>query len=174
MRAAVLLLLLALAGCASDIPRPIREAPPGDLRPAQALAEAETRQGTAVRWGGAVASVENRSDETWLEIVEHPLYSDGRPRRTDRSDGRFLARVPGFLDPALYARQRFVTVAGTLEEPVTRTIGAYPYRYPVVRATGHYLWPREPDVVHHHYYYYPPYWYEPWYYPWRLPPPTRR
>ena len=47
-----------------------------------------------VRWGGAIASVENRRDETWIEIVERPL-------NTDKSAGRFLARVDGFLDPAV-------------------------------------------------------------------------
>lgn len=173
MKTAILFLSLVLAGCASDIPRPIREAPALDLRPAQALEEAASRRGSAVRWGGVIASVENRVDESWIEIVERPLTADGRPRRTDASGGRFLARVPGFLDPAVYARGRLVTVAATLGEPVTRAIGQYPYRYPVVRVSTHYLWPVEPQTVHHHYYY-SPYGYDPWY-PWRSPyPPPRR
>lgn len=164
-----LLLVALLSACASNIPRAIREAPANDIRPAQALAEPGGLRGAAVRWGGAVASVQNRPDETWIEVVERPLYSDGEPRRTDVSGGRFLARVAGFVDPAVYAKKRLVTVAGTLEEPVTRTIGEYPYRYPVVRATALYLWPKEPEDGYY-YPYYSPYWYDPWY-PWGYPYP---
>lgn len=165
MRLTVTFLLgLALAGCATDVPREIREAPAVDIRPAQALGEAERLRGQAVRWGGAIASVENRRDETWLEIVERPLARDGRPRNTDRSGGRFLARLAGFLDPAVYAIDRQVTVAGTLEEPVTRAIGEHPYRYPVVRTGALYLWPKLEPVPANYY----PYWYDPWY-PWGHP-----
>jgi len=160
---------MVLAGCASDIPRAIREAPAEGVGIAQVLAEPESLRGSHMRWGGAIATVENRKDETWVEIVERPLGSEGLPRRTDQSGGRFLARVPGFLDPSVYARQRLITVAGRFESVVTRNIGEHPYRYPVVRVDSHYLWMQEPSNIHHHYYY-APYWYEPWY-PRRIPPP---
>lgn len=161
-------LVMMLAACASNIPRPIREAPPDNVGIAQVLAEPESLRNSRVRWGGTIAAIENRRDETWIEIVEQPLGSDGLPRRTDRSGGRFLARVPGFLDPSVYAPKRQITVAGYFENIVTRDIGEHPYRFPVVRVDSHYLWPYEPMVIHH--YYYPPYWYEPWY-PRRIPPP---
>jgi outer membrane lipoprotein len=170
MRWATLLPLISvLAGCASDIPRPIREAPAVDISMAQVLAEPESLRQNSVRWGGAITGVENRRDETWIEIVEHPLGSDGLPRRTDLSGGRFLARVPGFIDPSVYARKRLVTVAGQFESIVTRNIGEHPYRYPVVRVDNLYLWPQEPTDIHH-YYYYAPYWHDYWY-PRRIPPP---
>lgn len=169
MRGATLLVVfLALAGCASDVPRAVREAPVETILPAEALAAPETWRGHSVRWGGEIVGVENRKDQTWIEIVEKPLYANGRPVRTDTSRGRILGVAPGFLDPAVYAKQRSITIVGVLETPVTRVIGEYSYRYPVVRVNSHYLWPTEPEAVHHYYYY------DPWWpYPRRYYPPRK-
>ena len=57
MKIIALLVGLTLAGCASDIPRPIREAPAGNLALAQALQNPEPHRGAAVRWGGAIADL---------------------------------------------------------------------------------------------------------------------
>jgi outer membrane lipoprotein len=171
MKIMALLLALTLAGCASDIPRPIRETPAGNIALTQALQNPEQHRGAAVRWGGTITSVENRRDETWLEIVERPLDANGQPRDTDKSAGRFLARVQGFLDPAIFAPKRLVTAAGTLDGNSTRTIGEHPYTYPVVHTDSIYLWPV--SVRTEYPYYYPPYWYDPWY-PWGYPYPYHR
>jgi outer membrane lipoprotein len=168
MKTIVLLLVLTLAGCASDIPRPIREAPAGNIPLAQALKNPEQYRGAAVRWGGTIASVQNQRDETWLEIVERPLEANGELRETDKSAGRFLARIQGFLDPAIFAPKRQVTVAGLLEGVSARTIGEHPYTFPVVHVEHIYLWPILPTTVY--YYYHSPYWYDPWY-PWGRPYP---
>jgi outer membrane lipoprotein len=172
MKTIALLLGLALAGCASDIPRPIREAPAENIPLTQALQNPEKHRGAAVRWGGAIAAVENRRDSTWIEVVERPLDADGQPRNTDKSAGRFLAWVDGFLDPSIFAPKRQVTVAGTLDGNSSRTIGEHPYTYPVVHVQHIYLWPVPPKALQ---YYYPPpyyYWYGPWY-PWGYPYPYR-
>jgi len=173
LRVSLLLMLALLGGCASQAPRAISEAPAKNISLTQALQDPQGLRGATVRWGGAIASVQNRRDETWIEIVERPLWRDGQPRDTDRSEGRFLAHVAGFLDPAVYAKNRLITVAGTLDETETRTIGEFPYRYAVVRVSDAHLWPKESNVYHH---YYSPYWYDPWYpwgypyYPYYLPP----
>jgi outer membrane lipoprotein len=171
MKAIALLLTVTLAGCASDIPRPIREAPAGNIALTHALQNPEQQRAAALRWGGAIASIENRRDETWIEIVERPLDTNGQPRDTDKSAGRFLARVQGFLDPAIFTPKRLVTVAGTLDGNSTRTIGEHPYTYPVVRADSIYLWPAPTRTERP--YYYPPYWHDPWY-PWGYPYLYRR
>jgi outer membrane lipoprotein len=170
MNAVALLLFLALVGCASNVPRPIREAPSENIPLAQALQNPEKLRAVAVRWGGVITSVENRRDETWIEIVERPLDADGTPRNTDQSAGRFLARVDGFLDPAIFAPKRLVTIAGSLDGNNTRTIGEHPYTYPVVHVEHIYLWPIPSRAAH---YYRSPYWYDPWY-PWGYPYPHRR
>jgi outer membrane lipoprotein len=168
MKTIALLLSLALAGCASDIPRPIREAPAENITLPQALQHPEQHRGAAVRWGGAIAAVENRRDATWIEVVERSLDADGQPRHTDTSAGRFLARVDGFVDPTIFTPKRQVTVAGSLDGNSTHTIGEHPYTYPVVRAEHIYLWPQMARVPP---YYFPSpyfYWYGPWY-PWGYP-----
>ncbi len=165
MRTLLMLFVVLLAtGCATDIPQAIGERPPQDLGLAQARAAGQAALGRYVRWGGTIAGVENRAAETWVEIVERRLYRGGRPQQSDASGGRFLARVGYFLDPAVYAAGREVTVAGNVDAFVTRPIGDYPYGYVVLKAEVIYLWPPlpEPDP------YYYPYWFDPWY-PWDYP-----
>lgn len=172
MKAIVLFLTVLLAACATTpVPEAVREAPASAVTPAEAR-KGPVPVGTQVRWGGTIAKVENRKDATWLEIVERNLDKNGKPQDADSSSGRFLAYVDGFLEPTVYTTGRKITVVGTLQANRSGTIGEFPYVFPVVKVTEHYLWPREPERV-----YSPsppsPYWYDPWYpwgygyYPWR-------
>ncbi len=172
------MLAALLAACASPVPQMIREAPPVGVSLAETRARGDAARGTRVRWGGTVAGLENRATETWIEIVERALAADGQPRTDDQTGGRFLARVEGFLDPAIHATGRSITVAGTVEGFLTRAIGAYPYTYTVIKAEGFYLWPLPERET----FYREPYWphgYDPWYpwhpggYPWPWPYPYR-
>ena len=142
---ALLLALLALAGCASQVPRSISEAPAGNPGVPEVQADFARHEGARVRWGGTVAEIRNRPDHTELEIVARPLGGDGRPREEDRSAGRFIARVPAFLDPAIYERGRLVTVAGEITGLRRGTVGEYPYRFPVVAVFAHHLWEPLPE-----------------------------
>lgn len=164
--ALLLLIALALTGCASTVPEPIRETAPGDVQVSEVQAEPDQFRGAEVRWGGTILATDNREDETWITVLARPLESDGRPRAGAAPLGRFIAVLPGFEEPAVFERDRELTVRGILRETVTRKVGEYPYHYPVVRAGAQYLWPRpEPRR-----YYYDP-WYDPWYgpYPYRSP-----
>jgi len=157
------LLVLAVAGCV----RPPARLDYGQLDEV-AVADAQTgaHEGARVRWGGTIVTVRPESSETCFEVVSRPLDVQARPRLTDDSGGRFLACAPGFYDPAVYAADRDLTVVGRLAPPVERSIGDYPYRYPVVRAEAVYLWP-EPEYdpayrggvsVGWYYWDYPYYW----------------
>jgi outer membrane lipoprotein len=166
-----LLISLVLSGCATvpAVYDPIQDADFKGPLLKVVRANPETYINTRVRWGGSIARVENRRDETWLEIVEYPLDEKGYPYATHESAGRFMARFRGFLDPAIYAVGRQITTVGTLTATTQGKVGEYPYTYPVVTVEQYRLWqePREPDVI----YYYPgPFWYyHPWYdpfYPW--------
>ncbi len=162
--------LVLLAGCAT-VPEAIRRPPPGDLQPDEVRAAATPQDylGATVRWGGTIAAVRNLAQETEIEIVARRLDGQGRPQGDDTSRGRFLVRVSGFLDPAIYAPERELTVRGRLEGVLQRPIGEYPYRYPVVRAEQVYLWPPRPtQPAPAPPYYYDPFWYDPWY-PWGWP-----
>ncbi|MCC6208925.1 MAG: Slp family lipoprotein [Gammaproteobacteria bacterium] len=158
-----LLCATLLAGCASNIPKAIKEEPAGNPMVAEVRSDTARFVGTHVRWGGTIAVVDNQANETQVEIVARELDRSGQPRMTDRSAGRFIAIIDGFLDPALYAEGREITVSGVIEDEVTRKIGEYDYNFPLVRANDYLLWPQrlDPDPRD-----YPPYWYyDPWY-PW--------
>lgn len=168
-------LFTLLSACAtSRVPEAIRQPPPGDLTLAEVRQNLPGHVNQRVRWGGRIAGVENHANETWLDVVARPLDDDGRPRSSDDSLGRFIARVDGFLDPAVYAKGRDVTVAGTIERSITRQIGDYPYPYVVVKADTTKLWElrvERPAYYRDPFYdpFYDPFW--PRMYPWYAPYP---
>lgn len=166
-----LIFLIFITACATQIPKPVRE-PVQKLSLVEAQATYPKSIGTHVRWGGTIANVENNETETLVEIVERPLDSDSRPIQNDQSNGRFLARIDGFIDPAVYAQGREITIIGTVEAPITRAIGKRPYSFVVVNASGYYLWPKLREPLPEDYYYYPtPFWPGPFWYPGYYPYP---
>ena len=104
---ASLLLIAILAGCET-----VGEQGAGaSFTPADAILYPEKFRGRDVIWGGTLIAVTNRSDETLLELLSYPLDS-GWPRLSQSSNGRVLARFPGFLDPADYRAGRTLVVEG--------------------------------------------------------------
>jgi outer membrane lipoprotein len=104
---ASLLLLLLLAGCES-VPE---QDSPAAFTPADAILDPDRFRGRDITWGGTLIATTNRSDETLLEFLSYPVVS-GWPRLSQQSNGRVLARVAGFLDPADYRTGRTVVVEG--------------------------------------------------------------
>ena len=152
----LIFLATLLSACASGIPENIRTPPPGSPNVAQVRSNVQQYVGTKVRWGGVIAKVDNEKSRTLVEIVSRPLNGDGRPKQTNTTEGRFIAVFNHFLDPSIYAKDRELTVVGTLTGEETRTIGQYPYRYPMVAVQESYLWEPRPA------YYYPAWYYDPW------------
>lgn len=133
--------LVVLSGCSTQTVIP--DAPANNPRLAQVHTRPNDYRGLAVRWGGTIVEVENRARETVLLIMGQPLDDDGEPRPNGASQGRFMAKVNGFLDPVVYSVGRSVTVVGTLVGAEARKIGSYTYRYPVVAAEAYHLWPQQ-------------------------------
>lgn len=154
-----IVLIVGISACASQIPLVIRTQPATQV----ALKDARVNDSTErlkVRWGGTIARVINESDFTYFEIVERKLSKSGRPLNTDASGGRFLAKINGFLDPAIYAEGRLITVIGNISGQETRPIGQFSYPFVILEAENFYLWAKQPEV----YYEVDPYWYhDPWY-----------
>jgi len=149
------LLLSACATIPEDL-QPVSERQPSL---AEVLQDPDVFEGVEVVWGGVIASVSNLADGTRLEIVSRPLGRDKRPVSGDRSDGRFRAFFPGFLDPQVYAPLREVTVRGQVTGVTDGVVGAFPYAFPQVEAAAVHLWPPlppEPQVI-----YRDPFW-DPW------------
>jgi len=157
----ILLLTLLLGACASQVPKGIREAPADSPSLQQLRTQASDYLGRPTRLGGTIVATDNREDATWLTVLGLPLYKGGAPRSSDDSAGRFIAIVPAFLDPQIYAPDRQVTVTGTVLRTEAGKVGEYPYSYPVIQAEVWYLWP-EPAEPPYGYPY--PGWYDPWYY----------
>jgi len=165
---------LLLAGC-TTIPEPINTAEDVPLVSySAALNNPEQVVGQQARWGGVIADVRNAEDETIIEMVNFSLKSWGRPLVSDDSNGRFLAIIDGFIDPEVYQPGRSLTVLGTVQETRIGKIDEYTYRYPVLKATGYYLWPKEKPKIEaqidysplwFRHNFYAPYPYRPYYIP---------
>ena len=164
---ALLLGGLLLAGCTSQIPQNIKQAPPNNPSVEQVRNSTIEDQNWQVRWGGEILETENLENETRLTVLARPLSKGGDPKLTDDSDGRFIALVPTFLDPKVYASGRQLTVSGTLLRFEAGKVGEFDYRYPVVQADSYHLWPEPITPAGYPY----PGWYDPWFYdPWYYRP----
>jgi outer membrane lipoprotein len=97
-------------------------------------------KGRVVLLGGQIIATTVKTEETWIEVLEKPLDYQQRPLDTDQSSGRFLVRFQSFLDPAIYASGRKLTVAGQVEGKVVRPLKEMNYTYPVLTVKEHYLW----------------------------------
>ena len=165
-RALPVLAPLLVFGCASNIPAPIKSPPAEDLSLTRVQQEPQHHQGKIIRWGGTIISTQNQQSRTEVTILAKALDSYGEPQPGDQSYGRFITLVNGFLDPAIYAPGRMMTVYGKFTKLLNKPIDKFDYQYPLVEASQYYLW----DVPEKYDYYDYPYWYDPWYpYPYYHP-----
>jgi len=152
-------LLLLLTACATT-PSPIARGPFTPLSLKQALSSEAA--GSRVRWGGMLISVAPLKAESCFEVLSRPLDSDGAPKQTDQTEGRFITCGAGFYDPAAYPAGREITFIGSVQAPAACMIGAVEFGCPRLAIESLYLWPK-PEPRH---YYYDPFW-GPW--PYRYP-----
>jgi outer membrane lipoprotein len=165
-------IVLLAAGCASGPPEPIGKVLHENPSLTRVRMDIDAFLGTDVRWGGVISRVENKTEETLIEIVRQELRGDASPVPGGKSDGRFVARFDRFLDPVVYEVGRRLTVVGAIDGSIRRPIGEYEYLFPLVAVEGSYLW----QVVE----YSPPpaypgpwWYYDPWY-PYPYPYPYHR
>ena len=169
LNSALLIFVFLLTACASNIPVEISQFE-GNLTINEVRNDTDRYSGQYVRWGGTITKVENNESDTWIEVVGKNLNSYGRPSSSDDSLGRFLVRIDGFIDPAIYKTDRKITVYGVVENRVVRQIDEHPYIYPLIKAEKHYLWreytnyPYPYPYYSYSHYYHPYYFYHPYYY----------
>lgn len=116
--------------------------------------EVDDYKGRTVILGGSIIEVRNLVDETVLTILQSPLTTGERPESRDRSEGRFILSHPGFLDPAVFQKDRELTVAGIVEGVRTEKIDEVPYAYLTLKSLQIHLW--EHDDGYRDAYYYDP------------------
>ena len=141
---------LWVAGCATSvIPRDVIQQVPTDTTFKQVLANPDAFKGHQVMWGGQLLSLRNEKEGTYLEVLQAPLDSDGRPSAVEASEGRFLAFFDKYIDEAVFHPGRLVTVIGQVEGRKLQALGKgkVEYAYPAVAGQQIYLWPR-PEKPH--------------------------
>lgn len=141
-RFCLLFIVMMLGGCAS-VPDQLKAVNERSLLP---FADATVVEPPAeARWGGEVAAVRNRAEDSEIEVVQFELNASGRPQKSDTSAGRFRIRVPGFIDPAIYAPGRQVTALGEFTAIEQDKVGDQPYAFPVLKTDSVHLWPEIKD-----------------------------
>jgi outer membrane lipoprotein len=161
----IALLLFAASGCAYPIAEKYREEAAKDLTFPMVFRDPTAYRGRTVLWGGEIIETTNLQEGTEILILETPLDRRGFPDDAKYSQGRFVAKSPEFLDPAIYKKGMKVTLAGEISGKETRPLGKTSYTYPVVMIKQLYLWNVERWAAYPYYRAYP-YWYGPWYTPW--------
>lgn len=136
----VLALMLVISGC-SLVPDSLEVADKNTLVAYSDVSSApEKHKGQPVRWGGIIASVENKKEVTIVEVVQLPILPYGRPNVARDSLGRYRVYVEDFLDPVVYQPGRSITFVGDVTGSETGAIGEHTYFYPTIKASNHELW----------------------------------
>src|SRR3970040_2295530 len=134
---------LLLGGCVSAFPEEALRAVNRGLTLEELRRDPAAYVNERVLLGGEILATRPRVGETEIEVLSRRLRGGDTQERSERSDGRFLVRTPEFLDPAVYAEGRRITVVGRVTGGEQRAIGELPYQYPVIAADRIRLWPRD-------------------------------
>lgn len=130
---------LALGGCAT--------APPIDATaarldlPAWQVAEADAPPADTVVWGGMIIDVANKARTSEITVLAYPLDRRLRPNLKAPTEGRFVAVVPGYLEPFDWPAGRFLTLRGALDGKRELLVEERRYVHPVVSVESMHLWP---------------------------------
>jgi outer membrane lipoprotein len=134
-----LLMCLTLTAC-SSLPPAIKDPPAYDLQYPEASINLGKFTNAPVRWAGKIVEIENEPAYSALQVLAYPVGSSGRPEIDEASQGRFVVKSPGFLDPAVYKKETAVTVAGSIAGETERKIGNKSLKLPLVNANAIHLW----------------------------------
>ena len=159
-------LCILLSGCATVISKEIIRQANREISVGEVAESPDIYKGEVVIWGGEIVDAENRKEGTVLEVLEKPIDMTLRPKEVDQSSGRFLAVYDGYLDVAIYAPGREVTVAGEIRGERVLPLGEIEYAYPLITVNEIYLWSPRKEAADYPYRYYPPWYYAPyeWWY----------
>ena len=146
-----LFLSCLLLGACTNMPQAMRDAPVVDIPYTEASQNIDSHKDVLVRWGGVIIDVENKENFSLVQALFYPLNYSAHPRVDKPNEGRFVIKSAEFLDPMIYVKGREITVVGTLDGDIERTIGKKVIRVPLLTSTDIYLWPKH---YHNDYYSY--------------------
>jgi outer membrane lipoprotein len=162
-------LVLVSVGCTHVISEPLRQ----QAQPLMSFAELRTNpealKGRTVILGGEILQTSNLREGTRVEVLQRPLSASETPKLTDTTGGRFMAFCQEYLDPAVYAPPRRITVAGQVLGAYMGKVGEVDYTYPLISCEETHLLPTAGAELRRYAAY--PWWYgNPYFYPWTVGP----
>ncbi len=160
-----MLVLLSLWGCAHTISESVRQEALSGVSLQQIREKPDAYRDRVVILGGEIIQARNQPGGTLLEVLQKPLDAYEKPRLSDRTEGRFMVQCDRYLDPAVYAPGREVTVAGRVLGVRTGKVGEMDYTYPLISCLELHLWPerRPPGYAPYPWWYRDPWYWDPWY-----------
>jgi outer membrane lipoprotein len=162
-------LTLAGMGCTHIISERVRQQAQPPVAFAELRMNPEALKGRTVIIGGEILQTNSLREGTRVEILQRPLSDSETPRLTDTTGGRFMAFCKEYLDPAVYAPQRRITVAGQVLGSYTGKVGEVDYIYPLISCAETHLFPSAGAELRRYAAY--PWWYgDPYFYPWTVSP----
>jgi len=141
--ALLLCLAFLLPACAPPFPKEMREKVNKNISFGELKKAPDAYRGTWVMLGGLIVGAKNTKDGALIEVLQKPLDTDGRPARTDGSEGRFLVQSTAFLDTAIYGPGREVTVIAEVLGGKEQRLDEIMYQYPLCDAKSLHLWAPE-------------------------------
>ena len=127
-----MILLLPLCACADGL-SPASRTLVTFHEPFTVLAgNPERYLGAVVLAGGRIIETISSSSLSEILVLQIPLEKGDVPADPDRSEGRFIVRSRGFLDPEVYPPGTRLTVVGRVMGGEYREIGGYSYLYPIL------------------------------------------
>lgn len=132
--------LVLISGCAPVISKKTLEEANRSIKFEDIVKDPEKYKSSEVVLGGTIVNAQNTEEKTIVEVLQEPLNFQLKPVNPEESAGRFLIEYKGFKDPAIYSRNRRITVAGKLTGSETKKIGEMKYTYPVIEPKEDYLW----------------------------------
>ncbi len=142
IRLALPVALLMLAACA---PAPIYKTSADVVTavPFQVAQSPENFNNRDVVWGGRIVQVKVLADHSEVELLAYPLDSSQRPKANDSGNGRFIAVMPGYVEPLDYPAGALMTVAGKLDGSRAGKVGEAEYVFPLVGVAQSHVWTAE-------------------------------
>jgi len=134
---------LLLQGCSYAISNDVTRTADRTITFENIQSDPGSLKGKTVILGGQIADIRHDKNGTFIEIVQKKLDYWGKPRRTDKTGGRFLVYQPRRLDVLVFAPDREITVAGEVTGTEEKAVGGSGVLYPLINAREIKLWPRE-------------------------------
>ena len=147
----VLMISMLLCSC-SVISRPMKKEAGAKVNLRHIAEYTDRYLGQTIILGGYIIEVENNEETTLITVLQAPLDVSDSPLSRDKSQGRFIVSVDGFLDPAVYEKDRSITVAGIVEPTIHRNIGTKQVKYIKVKSREIFLHAKKTTVYDDRFY----------------------